>query len=78
MRRGLLTGLLILCMASQLTGCSLKDKVISKAENYASAKFRELSNDEEFIEKFNTVCDRGANIFISVVFKERPVGEVNE
>lgn len=78
MKRGLVILLTTFILMSQLSGCSLKETVVSKAKSYTSEKFRELSNNEEFIEKFNTVCDKGANIFISVVFKERPEGECSE
>lgn len=78
MKRCLIVLLTTLILTSQLSGCSLSEKVVNEVKNYASDKLIELSNDEEFIEKFNTVCDRGANVFISVVFKERPEGECNE
>ena len=71
--------ILIICiLACQLSGCAVKDKIIADSKEYIGIKLKELNEDEEFIEEFNNVCDKCANKFIEIVFKERPAGGNNE
>ena len=70
--------LIIGILACQLSSCAVKDKIIADSKEYLSIKLKELNEDEEFIEEFNSVCDKYANKFIEIVFKERPAGGNNE